>query len=298
MDLGLLIHRYGKLDNITRIVAEQLRNLAEAIESSDKFQDTFILHTESWTTITDHPDNMKCFELFKENRHLWKEFLKDSLDTPKRIQTFGFSSHYNSYNRDKYRTMHFSGRIVEKLNFSYIEITVPSDIRKCIDQEVFIKAVKQACVAMKATYACVDYAPYSPGAISIGHFYKYCDDLDKLNADEYLPGLYWAQYLTPQYLQKTGTLEQVVKDAPCPIKEILASDDHEGVWLQMSPTLKKVNGAKMLALRNYFEASVPPISIEKIMDSLQFLWGMLDSKFFPFTVSEKEELIQRGYKFK
>jgi len=300
MGLSLLIHRYGNYEDIGSVIMDQSRFLVRTIENSDQVREGFDFLYEFWSNSTDGLIN-KPYQLFIDQRPQWKSYIEDRLVLPNTKQYFSFSILYTPHkNQYKLSRINCTAIIYSNLNCSYIEMTIPPEIQKCMDLDAFLKVVKQACSAIKATYACVDRINYCPQVLAIGHFYKYSLGLKMEEAYEYLPGLYWAQYFSKIHVQRTGNLSQILAGAPCPIKEILVTDDkeHEGIWLQMGSEYKKAPYKKMLAMRDYFQKSVPTLSIDKVAESIRKPWSHYDLKFFPFTEEEKKELIARGYSIK
>lgn len=168
-----------------------------------------------------------------------------------------------------------------------ILIHVPKTIWEGLAPLRFIGIIKELCLKFHANYACMDddRCPWNSG----GHLFRMCSEEAGKNESRLLPGVYWAQYVTEELVGNTGSIEQVIKEAPCETAEYLEGNQASGAWLQLTSDVWNVTKKQRYAWRNYFKDSLPRFMTTKLVE-IQSLWFVRQVlRELPLSAEEKKE---------
>ncbi len=158
----------------------------------------------------------------------------------------------------------------------WLSIRIPLCLWKHVNQIAFIQATKDACIALRATYACIDEeAPI--GGIYECWFLELANDSEtvKKDVESKLPGIYWCQLMHERMVEQTGVLEEIVKSIPFGCTEILECDNSRMLWVEITDDIRKATHKKRLAMRRFFESSLNQISIDKAYHFCCTNWASL-----------------------
>jgi len=145
-----------------------------------------------------------------------------------------------------------------------INIHIPAGLFKHVDETELKNAIKKAAIELNASYACIDRDVPSNG-FNNDFFRCYSNNAYTIDPESLLPGIHWACLISPDFVKNTGTLEEIQKTIPCEIAELIEGDKGTRLWFQITADRKKVNYKKRLALRQYFNDSLYPISLKLLM---------------------------------
>ena len=138
----------------------------------------------------------------------------------------------------------------------YVTMKFHPVLWKEVDHEAFIRAVQDACVALKATYACID--EYVPLGGLYGSWFKWLSP-KKDDVEGKLPGIYWIQMFSQEMAASTGSLGEIASRAPCARAELF--DGGRMLMVQLSNNYAQATPKKRMALRTFFEDSLYRLSI-------------------------------------
>lgn len=138
----------------------------------------------------------------------------------------------------------------------YITMDFHPVLWKEVDHEAFIRAVQDACVALKATYACID--EYAPRGGLYECWFKWLSPKTE-DVEGKLPGIYWIQMFSQEMAASTGSLGEIAGRAPCARAELF--DGGRMLMVQLSNNYAQATPKKRMALRTFFEDSLYRLSI-------------------------------------
>lgn len=169
-----------------------------------------------------------------------------------------------------------------------LRMDIPAELWECIDSQALIIAIKEACVALGATYACIDVeAPV--GGMHEGWFRRLSDSSQSIDIESRLPGIYWWQLVSPMQVEKTGKLFEIA-NYPLGIKmEIIDNEGYNMLMIQLSNNPMTTYRKQRLEMRNYFKDSLYNISADTL--NLSSITGWL--KWEDLNAIEKEDILQR-----
>ena len=104
-----------------------------------------------------------------------------------------------------------------------------------------MEMIKKCCAILPLSYACVDFYQLVPQSIYHGNIRMMGFQAEKVNPEEKIPGVYWAQFVSKKMFSSSGSLTQLVeklsKDriSSC----ILNNSATEGLWIQTATSLEK-----------------------------------------------------------
>ena len=138
----------------------------------------------------------------------------------------------------------------------YITMNFHPVLWKEVDHEAFIRAVQDACVALKATYACID--EYAPRGGLYECWFKWLSPKTE-DVEGKLPGIYWIQMFSQEMAASTGSLGEIAGRAPCARAGLF--DGGRMLMVQLSNNYAQATPKKRMALRTFFEDSLYRLSI-------------------------------------
>jgi hypothetical protein len=149
---------------------------------------------------------------------------------------------------------HFSEKMIfpNDFNLSMSEQLFDNIIPMHI-QQTFNELFKEVIVAINGVYGFITYettAAASPMMTPYENYYAL--------STTFLPGFtkkirgyFWNNYLSTDHIERLGGIQQVLSDAPCFVKEPLATSTHQGVLLQLTEDINYYSDDQLVQLRNY-----------------------------------------------
>lgn len=185
----------------------------------------------------------------------------------------------------------------------YASIEISCVLWQSIDVNFFTECVKDACIKMGASYACIDETLLTGDIYETG-FTMLAKELHPESIENKLPGIYWWQIVSQSFINETGTIDEIAEKVPCQRVEKITCKERSFLLFQLTDDVRQATRKRRLALRDFFQKSLHEITLKK--PELVRSWGLADwndklpthRKFFlrclkmiPLTNEEIDELI-------
>lgn len=265
-EMRMMLHIPADAPDYTEEMVKQLKNMMDVCGR------TQTINQKSWDLYFDDAEN-SCIAYSKTKG--WEEHWSNDPNTMKGKRWARVIMMYTCENPRSplgiFRTLSGSAILIPRRNFPsevmvlprdngerFIDMQIDFDLWKQVDQSAFIQAVQEACVALKATYACIDEeAP-------LGGIYEcYFKWLSRETADveKKLPGIYWVQMFSQEMVSATGRLAEIAEKAPCERAECF--DGERMLLAQISTDFARAVPRKRMAMRTFFQDSLYRISLDR-----------------------------------
>ena len=153
-----------------------------------------------------------------------------------------------------------------------------------LDQNLFIQRLKEIYCALNATYACIDEeAPI--GGICEASFRLMADSASEADLENKLPGIYWLQIVSSEFISRTGSLSEVMDNAPCEHVELIDAGQQKALLLQISSHIKDASRNKRLKMREFFKESLYNMAPD--IDNLSVLANIRYYKYMTKTLQRE-----------
>ena len=271
-EMRMMLHLPADAPECSREIAAQLKRIFDVCTSTLPQPER-----EDWIWLLDVPKGDAasatwncCWEDGRKQRERWSDGWCWDMVCQKRWARLVV---FREWRVPQYKMSlpHISGAatLIPRCIFSTNEHLLPEDtgeryvtlkfhpvLWKEVDHEAFIRAVQDACVALKATYACID--EYVPLGGLYGSWFKWLSP-KKDDVEGKLPGIYWIQMFSQEMAASTGSLGEIASRAPCARAELF--DGGRMLMLQLSNNYAQATPKKRMALRTFFEDSLCKLSI-------------------------------------
>jgi hypothetical protein len=174
-------------------------------------------------------------------------------------------------------------------NERQVNMEIPKETWDGMDQMTFLDTLKAACCTLGASYACIDHELIIAKDIDSAGFRLYGEHADEIDPESRLPGVYWGQFVSPRMIERTGSIAQIVMEAPCKVREIINLFGVEGLWLQLTAGIWQTPKENRISFRQYFADSlyVPSLRVIAGHSISEFLTRIV---MLPLTDDEIEEI--------
>ncbi len=170
-----------------------------------------------------------------------------------------------------------------------IEISIPKDIFSKVNYIELKQTIQQICLRLDVTYACLDINILCPRSIYLDGFFFFSEmPAELLNCETHIPGIHWAQFITPNMIKNTGSLPMIYENVPCHYSELIYKNTEiKGIWIELSKNYWDINIDERIKMRTYLSSSLYKLSYEKIKQ-YKSPYKQAEIDFLPLYSCERE----------
>ena len=177
-------------------------------------------------------------------------------------------------------------------NERIIEISIPKEFINDNTYPRLRKVIQTSCCKLGASFACLDIDILCPRSIFLDGFYCFSyHNIPVLAAESHLPGIHWAQFISPSMIEKTAPIESICDNVPSYYSELVEYNGSiKGAWIELSKNYWNSTIEKRLEYREFFSSSLYTLSHEKIEKYTSF-YKQIVLDYLPLKPSEREMLL-------
>lgn len=262
-EIRMLLHIPDYQDDCALAMLYQIRHLVEVISSSHAVM-------KEWWQV-DFDDDKNSAAVYTNDVQMgeyWNEEW-EAITEGKIAQVSSVIQYKNQRAKGKL-SVGISGVLVPSAKYyklprnngeRWISLSMTQSLWRELDQRSFVQCVKEVYCALKSTYVCIDEeAPI--GGIYEASFRLLTDSPSVTELENKLPGIYWFQIVSCDFLSNMGDIRKVMKNVPCEHVELIEAGQQRALLLQLSSRIRDGSRKKRLALREYFKESLYSISLD------------------------------------
>ena len=273
-EMELMIHIPKSVGDCSHEMVEQLRRICDVCGKSLK------LRKEWFYICLDDEENTVAVYVHDLEKSLTLQENWEKIDQEKWLHVSG-GAYYAEEGSSKLVAISFAGVLSAHAQASplfdiqnnerWITICIDAQLWKDINQDTFLQTVKEICIALGATYACIDESIPQNGMHG-SWFRLFAQDCDDVDIEERLPGIYWTQMVSQTMVAKTGHIQNIIENIPCEYVERINNNGNDMLWMQITEDFGKASQKKRLSLREFFKDAIYQPSIEKARNTPGWEW--------------------------